>query len=390
VNHNDDIRRLFEKGYALREDQAHLVVRDIPYLDNNLALQVGAIVTKLEDIDGKRVKQGDHQVLFAGSSPYGLDGKPIPNLSDRTAHVALRKSGVTVQRQFSNKPLEAFQDPTKTFPDFFAKIEHYVKLISGPAIDRYGDRAKFLTFRIDEDEAEASVFKFRDTLTSRAEIGDLAQLFNEEVVAVIGLGGTGSYLLDLLVKTPVKSILGFDGDLYHVHNAYRSPGHLEQSELGLSKADVYQSRYENFRNGLRIQRKYVDDTSFPDFEGVTFAFVCVDKGPARSKIFDLLISRRIPFIDVGMGLNRKQGPLAGLLRITYYSAEHAQETRDKQLAEMGDDPSDIYRVVVQTAELNALNACLAVVRYKQLRGFYVNHNDASHFLMGIENLKVFS
>jgi hypothetical protein len=37
-------------------------------------------------------------------------------------------------------------------------------------------------------------------------------------------------------------------------------------------------------------------------EGVTFAFVCVDRGSARAGIFDLLISRGIPFIDVGMGL----------------------------------------------------------------------------------------
>jgi hypothetical protein len=33
-----------------------------------------------------------------------------------------------------------------------------------------------------------------------------------------------------------------------------------------------------------------------------------------------------------------------------------------------DDPDDIYRKSVQIAELNALNACLAVIRYKQVRG----------------------
>jgi hypothetical protein len=82
ANHNDDISRLIDKGYALRVDEAYLVVRDIPYLDRQQVLQVGAIVTKLEFIDRSRVKQVDHQIYFAGAVPYGLDGLPIPNLGE--------------------------------------------------------------------------------------------------------------------------------------------------------------------------------------------------------------------------------------------------------------------------------------------------------------------
>ena len=46
VNHNDDMWRLVEKGYAVAFDSNCLVVRDIPYLDSDRKLQVGAIVTK--------------------------------------------------------------------------------------------------------------------------------------------------------------------------------------------------------------------------------------------------------------------------------------------------------------------------------------------------------
>jgi len=121
---------------------------------------------------------------------------------------------------------------------------------------------------------------------------------------------------------------------------------------------------------------------------VTFAFVCVDKGSARAGIFDLLISERIPFIDVGMGLDRKRGPINGMLRCTYYSAEHGQEVRDKGLAEMSDEPDDIYRTSVQIGEINALNACLAVIRFKQLRGFYFEESPYYHLLQEIGDLKV--
>ena len=80
ASHNDDLRRLVEKGYAVAFDSNHLVVRDIPYLDSEGELQTGAIVAKLEFIDQVRVAQTDHQVYFAGSVPYGLDENPIPNL----------------------------------------------------------------------------------------------------------------------------------------------------------------------------------------------------------------------------------------------------------------------------------------------------------------------
>lgn len=59
-----------------------------------------------------------------------------------------------------------------------------------------------------------------------------------------------------------------------------------------------------------------------------------------------------------MGLDRKRGPINGMLRSTYYSAEHAQKLRDRGLAEMSDQPDDIYRTNIQISEINALNACL--------------------------------
>jgi tRNA A37 threonylcarbamoyladenosine dehydratase len=79
-----------------------------------------------------------------------------------------------------------------------------------------------LTFRAFETVPD-SVFKFHDTLTGRAEITDLSAKFAQDVVAVVGLSGTGAYVLDFLVKTPVCEIRAFDLDVYHVHSAFRSP-----------------------------------------------------------------------------------------------------------------------------------------------------------------------
>lgn len=383
VSHNDDLRGLLEKGYAIAFDSNHLIVRDIPYLDQDLRLQIGAIVAPLVPMDGNRVGQTDHQVYFAGSHPCDLDGKPISNLGGGATKIALSETctDVVVQRSFSNKPRT-----TGKFADFFEKVESYASIISGPAMELHG--ATPLTFAARTDAEPDAIFKFQDSLTTIARIGDLAATFESDVVAVIGLGGTGSYVLDLLVKTRVREIRGFDADPFYVHNAYRSPGRTEASEFSTPKAGVYASRYENFRTGVSLHCKFIDSSCEADLRDVTFAFVCVDKGSSRSDIFDLLISLGIPFIDVGIGLNRKRGPLTGLLRTTYYSVENAEQLRARGLADLADPPENIYRANVQIGELNALNACLAVIMFKQVRGFYVRQDPYYHLLFDLADLEI--
>ena len=383
ANHNDDIRRLVEKGYAVAFDSGYLVIRDIPYLDSERKLQIGAIITKLVFVDEERVIQDDHQIFFAGSVPHNLDGKPIPNLGGGPTQLALSDASkdIVVQRSFSNKPKN-----TGKFQDFFEKIESYVAIISGPAIELHN--ANPFTFRAGNEIVSDTVFKFHDTLTSRAEITDLSAKFKDDVIAVIGLGGTGAYVLDFLVKTPVREIRAFDLDQFYVHNAFRSPGKLEPTELGKSKADIYLARYEGFRMGLSVTRKFIDASCSDDLNGVTFAFVCVDKGSSRASIFDLLISKGIPFIDVGMGLTRKGNLLNGMLRTTYYSAEHGQNIRDMGLAELADAQNDLYKTNIQIGELNALNACLAIIKFKQLRGFYFEELLYYNLLFKIGDIKI--
>jgi hypothetical protein len=247
------------------------------------------------------------------------------------------------------------------------------------------------TFKIVEAEQEKSVFKLQDTLTSRAEITALNRKFSNEVIAIIGLGGTGSFVFDYIVKTPVKEVRAFDLDPFHVHNAFRSPGRLTVSELGKSKAEVYAGRYENFRHGLVLKPKMLDSTSASDLEGVTFAFVCVDKGSARGEVFQMLIEKGIPFIDVGMGPSlSKEGLIKGMLRTTYYPPEKAADVLASGHAETQDAPENVYRTNIQIGELNALNAAIAVIRFKQLRGFYVDEVQGNNFLFDIRDLKIAS
>ena len=387
VSHNPDLLQLVDRGFAVGFDsKGYLIIRDIPYLDESLALNWGAIVSELEPIDDAHVKQRDHQIFFAGSVPFGLNGKPIPGLGGGEVNVPLSKGNedVVVQRSFSTKP------GPQGYENFFQKIDTYVGILCGPAMAKYERGADPYTSRVTENVEPDPVFKFLDTMTALAGIGDLATKFNDDVIAIIGTGGTGSYIVDFMAKTRVREIRLFDLDNFRVHNAYRSPGRLMEDELGKNKAELYADRYQNFRSGLIGKPKFIDASCTDDLDGVTFAFVSVDKGSSRAGIFDVLISKKIPFIDVGMGLNRKHGALGGMLRVTYYSAEEAEEIRAKGLSELADSPNDEYRRNIQISELNALNAALAVLKYKQIRGFFRQESSAYHVLFGVEDLHIVS
>ena len=388
VSHNQDLNLLVEKGYAVSFDSNYLIIRDIPYLNESKELLYAAFICKIVYKDAETVMQEDHQVFFTGESPCDVNGMLIPNLADRPATLTLSENctDLIVQRQFSNKPY--VKGVPGNFENFFKKIESYTSIISGPAMELYNVDPYTFNHKIDIEEN--SVFKFQDTLTSRAEIVELSNKFKSEIVAIIGLGGTGSYILDFLVKTPVKEIRGFDFDDFFIHNAFRSPGKTENTEFKKKKSTVYQERYDNFRHGVFLKTQKIGTESLELLQGVTFAFVCVDNGKSRAEIFEALISLGIPYIDVGMGLSKKSGTLSGMIRTTYYPEGSAQEVLDKNLSDLSKQRDNLYRTNIQIGELNALNACLAVIKFKQYKGFYSSEEDFYHTLFNISDLKIVS
>ena len=128
--------------------------------------------------------------------------------------------------------------------------------------------------------------------------------------------------------------------------------------------------------------------SAAEIDGVTFAFVAVDKGSSRKGIIDLLIAKNIPFIDVGMGLKRHGGPISGTVRTTYFPHDNGQIVRSKCYVPETDPPDDVYKSNIQIAELNALNAALAVLRFKQIRGFYAGPAYSNQLLLTLDNLSL--
>lgn len=71
-------------------------------------------------------------------------------------------------------------------------------------------------------------------------------------MAIIGLGGTGGYVLDQVAKTPVREIHLFDGDTFDMHNAFRAPGAATESDFGKPKVEYFKAMYSNMHKSIRV------------------------------------------------------------------------------------------------------------------------------------------
>ena len=100
-----------------------------------------------------------------------------------------------------------------------------------------------------------------------------------------------------------------------------------------------------------------------------FVFICVDRGSAKKLVIETLQLWRIPFIDVGMGIEKVGAGLTGILRTTTSTPQYRKHVQ-KRIDFADNDPEGVYDQNIQIAELNALNAAQAVIKWKKLLGFY--------------------
>jgi hypothetical protein len=300
---------------------------------------------------------------FDGELPCGIDGKPIPYLVNHSNGGVLAP-GLSYRHYLSSKPECGF------YNDYHQKMSTYANIISGPAaVLNPGVSAR--VYRSPEAD-EKSVFNYLDTASARAGIGALAALLAAERVAIIGLGGTGSYVLDLVAKTPVLEIRLFDRDDFLTHNAFRSPGAPSLDELreAKKKVDYLKGIYGRMHGNIVANPCAIDASNCHLLDGVTFAFLCMDAGDAKRQAVARLEAIGASFVDVGMGLQLDEGSLGGMLRVTASTPEKRDHVHKGRVPFTGGGADELYATNIQVADLNALNAALAVIKWKKIRGFY--------------------
>lgn len=382
INLSADLQRLQGQGYDLQIVHGvakHLLVHGVPYVNVRCEVARGTLVTPLElDANNATVNPlGNHQTWFIGDQPCHKDGRPLVEIIVEAGERNLGDE-VVVNYGFSSKPRNGIP-----YADYFAKMTRYIEIISNPA------RALDPTVNARERTAIAEdvisdVFHYADTATTRCKIGAAAGRLKLSGIAIVGLGGTGSYILDLVAKTHVTEIHLYDDDIFDVHNAFRAPGAPSREDLTkYSKVTYFAEIYSRMRKGIVPHEEKITAENIATLAGFNFVFVCVDKPAARKVILEGLQSSGVPFIDVGMDVRAlRDGTLVGLLRTTLGTQEKTDHIAMRVSFADG-NADDVYDAAIQVADLNSLNATLAVIKWKKHFGFYGDDQHEHHSIYTI-------
>ncbi len=363
ISHSPDLMKLRNEGYEVSIHGGYLVITNVPYVNRDKRVQRGILVTDLTIGGGRAVKPRSHVVHFAGEQPCRADGSEIQAIKHSSARNTL--GGVQVDHSFSNKPQGGYSD-------YYHKMTQYIRIISNEA-RALDPSVTAQTFKVMEDVEENGVLKYWDTNASRSHVDSISKKLAGLKVAIIGLGGTGSYILDSVAKTLVAEIHLFDGAPFLQHNAFRAPGAASLEELNECKKKVhyYAGIYSKMHKGIIPHDFYLDETNIHLLDKMDFVFISIDKSEPKRIIFGRLIELETPFIDVGMGVDRVDGALTGMLRLTTCTPNYRKSVQELNRVSFVDPEEDgAYDDNIQIAELNNLNACLAVIKWKKLFGVY--------------------
>jgi molybdopterin/thiamine biosynthesis adenylyltransferase len=370
INHNPDLKKLQDEGYEIEIMNGFLLIHHIPYVTTTREIKFGVLACQLNLISNEKVtRPGNHVIFFQGDHPCDKQGRIIQAIRHNSTNQTLFGS-FAINHSFSNKPPNGYAD-------YYEKVTTYAEVISAPA-KSIDPEVTEKTFKVLVDGENTSVFQYIDSNSSRANIYAISEKLIHQKIAIIGLGGTGAYILDLVAKSPVSEIHLFDGDVFLQHNAFRSPGAatIDLLEKQLKKVCYYQQMYSNIHRHIVSHDEFVNEDNLEVLKNMSCIFISIDRGRVKKTIMDYLIQNNIPFIDVGMGINRVDDSLIGTLRVTT-TTKNKNDHLEKRIP-ISDDKDDEYNTNIQIAELNALNAALAVIKWKKLCGFYNDLENEHH------------
>jgi len=372
INHSPDLTKLRNEGYEVSIDDGYILVSNVPYLNSNKEVKYGTLVSNFDPSEGRARKPENHVISFTGDYPCDYNAKPIEALRHNDS-VRKFNDRITVKHSFSCKPQGGYLD-------FYDKFSNYIEIISSQA--KYFNKSiTAKTFKIIHSSND-SIFNYPDTNSSRADIADLSNKYKGLKIGIIGLGGTGSYILDHVAKTAVEEIHIFDDKSFHCHNAFRFPGapSIEQINENIKKVHYLEGIYSKMRKGIKAYPFNITKETISTFLllNLDFVFIAVDKCEIKEWLFKSLEDNNINFIDVGIGIDKEGSSLNGIVRTTSSQNGFRNHIYENERVSFLDDQDDAYMQNIQISELNSLNACMAVIKWKKMIGYYHDLENENH------------
>lgn len=369
VNLNPDLSRLRADGLDVAIGKSkHLLIRDVPYVNSAKQVKLGILASVLDLAGEMTVSPQSHVVFFVGECPCDEHGSYLPGVSPNSNQAL--GDGMTPNHQISRKPTTG-PHPGR-YVDYYEKIKTYIAIICSPA-QAIDSTATPYTFPvIVPDEEDSSVFNYLDTAATKSGIVAANGKLDGWKVAIAGVGGTGSYVLDFVAKTPVSEIHLFDRDIFLNHNAFRCAGAPALDDLSKKqlKVNYLATMYSRMRKNIIPHECFINEATVEQLKGMDFVFICIDKGAGKKLIVHRLEAWGIPFIDVGMGIQLgEDNTLGGIVTVTTNTPTKRDHFQSRTAFTDGEAANE-YSQNVQIAELNALNAAFAVIKWKKLCGYY--------------------
>ena len=365
-----------QAGFTVRVESDVVRAVRVPCLLAGGVVGTCTIETSYDPASGKpdrRIGGDVHAVRIAVDAEhdglvYHANGTPIGNHIDGDGKTW---SNISIKKGSQGSPEE-----DRSASDL---IHRYAKQIVG-AVSKAGySETASLTM--------PSPFKIPNTFEARAAIGPVQDRIRGQSIAIIGLGGTGAYVLDLVVKTPVREIHLLDSDDVKWHNFMRAPGAPAAEEIEsrrkerVSKVEYYYAKYTALRDGIYRHPVRVDSPSmfakFLSDHPIDYAFVCIDQltdgdSSRQDAVYRALSEADVPFIDSGVSITLVNCSVTGAVTTSAYEAgSDAWKQAIPDARVKGNVPG--YRNV-QLPEVNALAAALAVMEWRRRTGQYVSES----------------
>ena len=363
IARSPDLQRLRQDGYDLECKGAYLLIKDIPYANAQRQIKRGILISGLELADDATKKPETHVTYWTGEHPCLSTGAKMTSIENGSPAQSFG-DGIQADFTFSAKA---------DYRDYHHKMTTYIERISGEArmID---PSVTAMTHPVHLAGEEETLFNYIDTASARVNVGALNEKLARLRVAIVGLGGTGAYVLDFLAKTRIAEIHLCDGDVFEQHNAFRAPGAASIGDLRAHSTKVqYWARvYGEMRAGIVAHPRFLDSSNASELQGFDYVFLCMDSSQAKREIVAALEQMGTPFIETGMGVLRNDDQLRGLVRVVTSTPQTRNQARPHISFADGNGAENEYSTNIQIVELNALAASIAVIRFKKLVGFYAD------------------
>lgn len=374
---DSEIRRLIDEGYTAALVDGMLIISHVPFVRAAGIVDRGSLLIPVTMNGDRLAPPRTHTAWWIGKSPREADGSPLRALNISEGHTT-RIVGMAGAKMICGKP------HGREYRDHHEFACTYVSIIGAP-VSLVDPTA---TARIHRPPApidlRAGAFAYVDTATPRVGLGKATESIKGQTVGIIGLGGTGSYVLDLVSKCSVDAIHLYDDDLFEQHSAFRSPGAAGIDDLRARrrKVDHFAGVYGAIHRRVIPHAVRIDARTAPLLDPLDFAFVCIDDAAAKPPILDRLAALNIPYVDVGMGLQDTDRGIVGAMRTTLVVPGDVEMV--ERIPSVG-DPGGAYATNIQVCELNALNACFAVVAWKRHHGFYAANRRIGNGVFVVED-----